>query len=349
MPLYFPALVLVTMLLTSLACGSSATRELSEAAQPTSDSAAPTQASGPAATAGPTEPPPSPVPEPEAIKLGAQGFGQDGQNVGYAFIVENPNPGLSVESSQYQMAAYDAAGAVVATDSGYIELLLPGQTLGVGGTLFLDEGVAVSKIEVQLSQGEAVPSGPLPTFTVDSVYYTPGEFASHASGTVTSPYKRDIENVKVSAIVYNAAGDIVESIAQKDKTYSLVKSARKEDALFTFKAWVVRVVDGDTLRVKIDLGFGDSRTEYLRLRNLDAPELKTARGRKAREFVASRLKSAPFILLTTTRSDRFDRYLADVFIPKSPGLASTNVPNLNDFDFLNNELLHHRLAVKVKY
>ncbi len=207
--LYIPVLVLGTVLLMSLACGSSATRELSDAAQPTSESAAPTQASGPAATARPTEPPPSPLPEPEAIKLGSQGFGQDGQNVGYAFIVENPNAGASVESSQYQLAAYDAAGAVVATDSGYIELLLPGQTLGVGGTQYLDEGVTVSKIEVQLSQGEAVPSDPLPTFTIGSVSYTPGEFASHASGTVTSPYKRDIENVKVSAIVYDAAGDII--------------------------------------------------------------------------------------------------------------------------------------------
>lgn len=207
--LYIPALVLVTMLLASLACGGSATRELSEAAKPTSDSAAPTQASGPGATARPTEPPPSPAPEPEALRLEAQGFGQDGRNLGYAFIVENPNPGLSVESSQYQLAAYDANGTVVETDSGYIELLLPGQKLGIGGTLYLDEGVTVSKIEVQLSEGEAVPSDPLPTFTVDAVSHTPGQFSSHVTGVVTSPYKRAIENVRVSAVIYSASGEII--------------------------------------------------------------------------------------------------------------------------------------------
>ena len=217
--LYFPVLALVTAVLASLACGSSTTQELATAAQqPTAattpasineSTKAPTQKPGPTATKKPTEPPPSPTPKPEAISLLNQGFGQDDRQVGFAFIVENPNAGLAIENSQYQIAAYNADGVVVKTDSGYIELLLPSQKLAIGGTMFLDEGVTASNIEVQLSEGDATPTDPIPSFTVDSVVYVAGQFSSNATGVVTNPYKRDITNLRVSAVAYNAAGEII--------------------------------------------------------------------------------------------------------------------------------------------
>jgi len=207
---FFPALVLAMTLLTSLACGGSASDQLADAVETpnTETGAADTSdvEAGPTATARPQA---SPTPKPEAITIVQQGFGQDGNNLGFAFIVSNPNEGFSVESSQYQLAAYDAAGAVVKTDSGYIELLLPGQTLGVGGSVYVDDGVTVDKVEVQISPGDVVAAGPLPTFSVDKAVYTPGGFSSQVTGIITSPYKRAIENVRVSAVLYNTAGDIV--------------------------------------------------------------------------------------------------------------------------------------------
>ncbi|MBP7694484.1 MAG: hypothetical protein KA764_21365, partial [Anaerolineales bacterium] len=177
-----PVAVLISLLTSSLACGSSTTEQLAEAAatptaaevQPAAENtpapAAPLEAQPPATEAA-TDVPPSPTPEPQALQLAAQGFGQDGRQVGYAFIVTNPNPGLAIESSQFQVAFYNADGTVLETDSGYLELMLPGQKLGVGGVVFLDEGATAAKLEVQLSDGDPLATEPLPGFTVAAVQY----------------------------------------------------------------------------------------------------------------------------------------------------------------------------------
>jgi len=157
----------------------------------------------------PVAPPDTPVPEAQAIQLVAQGFGQDGRELGFAFVVENPNTGLSIEGAQYQFAAYDDAGTVVATDSGYITLLLPNQKLGVGNTTILDEGVTASRIEVQLRQGEVVAIEPIPPIEADSIAYYPGEISSSVTGIVRNPYNRGLTDIRVSAIAYNEAGEIV--------------------------------------------------------------------------------------------------------------------------------------------
>ena len=146
------------------------------------------------------------------------------------------------------------------------------------------------------------------------------------------------------------AGDIAESFKDKAGNYSAVKSKRAEEDLFTYKALVERVVDGDTLLVEIDLGFNNTTRQYLRLRVIDAPEIDSEAGRRAKEFVAAHLKKVPFIFLTTTRSDKYDRYLADVFIPGKDFLSrwvrGTAVLNASDgLMYLNNALLARRLAV----
>ncbi len=221
--------MILVLLVVSLACGSSTTKELSEATQPTATTGAevvehtptpagesvtpttprPTATRRPTATPKPTAIPASPTPQPEAIQIVTYGFGQDGREAGFAFIVENPNPGLAFEDSRYQIAAYNADGVVVETESGYLELLLPGQKLGIGGTIFLDEGITVDKIEVQLSEGNAVATEPIPTFAVDAVSYTADEYFPTVTGVISSPYKRDINDLRVSAVVYNAAGEII--------------------------------------------------------------------------------------------------------------------------------------------
>lgn len=155
------------------------------------------------------EPTATPMPKAKETEIVAYGFGQDDRDLGFAFLVANPNAGFAVESSQYQVAAYDEAGAVVETESGYIEIILPGQTLGVAGTMWLDEDVRTSEIEVQLLEGEFVPTEPIPTFTVDNAIYQEGDYAAYATGIVGSLYNRDLENVRVSAVVYNQVGDII--------------------------------------------------------------------------------------------------------------------------------------------
>lgn len=151
-------------------------------------------------------------------------------------------------------------------------------------------------------------------------------------------------------------GQIIESVKNKEGEYSIKpfgsnapkpsaqsKSAQAsvlvhpEQALFTYKAFIERVVDGDTLLVNIDAGFGVEIRDYLRLRGIDCPEIATAEGKKARAFVEAACAKAPYVLLTSTRSDKYGRYLADIHIP-----AKSSDPL-----FLNQQLLNQRLAVKV--
>ena len=81
--------------------------------------------------------------------------------------------------------------------------------------------------------------------------------------------------------------------------------------------------------VDIDCGFGIWTRQKLRLRGIDAPEMDTAEGREARDFVVRALGKGRRlraegerkgrgsrwwdVVVTTTKPDKYDRYLADVF------------------------------------
>lgn len=151
------------------------------------------------------------------------------------------------------------------------------------------------------------------------------------------------------------AGEIIESRKEKNGAYTVVSSKRDRTALYTYYGWVKHVVDADTQFVGIDLGFSNEIEQYLRLRGIDAPEIDTPAGKKAKAFVEKCLKHAPFIVLTSSRSDKFDRYLSDVFIPLTPestvrptAMESTVTLNGQTYLYLNNELLLRGLAVRMR-
>lgn len=95
---------------------------------------------------------------------------------------------------------------------------------------------------------------------------------------------------------------------------------------YTYAADVLRVIDGDTLEVRVDLGFRVYVVERIRLRGVDAPERNTSAGRVAvagMSLILDRLSDGrqyPRVVLVTHRGTRggaersFDRYVADVFI-----------------------------------
>ena len=113
---------------------------------------------------------------------------------------------------------------------------------------------------------------------------------------------------------------------------------------YTYEAKVERVVDGDTLWVQIDLGFGSATRQKLRLRGIDCPELDTPEGKKAKEFVVKCLPVGSTIAITTHKdnTDKYDRYLVDLFYC----LGETDLEKtLKEGMFLNQELLNEHLAV----
>jgi len=125
--------------------------------------------------------------------------------------------------------------------------------------------------------------------------------------------------------------------------------------LYTYKAYVERVVDGDTLKVEIDLGFNTRIRQYLRLKGIDCPEMDSSEGKRAKKFVETTLEGVEYLTIKTTRSDKYDRYLADVFIDSRLKAADNSqstmsFPNasIGNPVYLNNLLLEKGHAVRVR-
>ena len=90
------------------------------------------------------------------------------------------------------------------------------------------------------------------------------------------------------------------------------KDPRVDSILYTYAARVVKVIDGDTLKVEVKVGETDIGKK-LRLRRINTPEIDTPEGKKAKDFVVKALKDCPWIVIKTYSTDIYDRYLADIF------------------------------------
>lgn len=107
--------------------------------------------------------------------------------------------------------------------------------------------------------------------------------------------------------------------------------------MYTYKATVNSIYDGDTIRVDIDLGFGIIfRDQPLRLLGIDTPELRgeeRPQGLLSKAFVEERIPVGSIIKIVTQkdRKEKFGRYLAIVYY----GEESKN---------LNEELLQTGMA-----
>ncbi len=131
-----------------------------------------------------------------------------------------------------------------------------------------------------------------------------------------------------------AAGSIVRVDAAGN--FSRADDATKAD-LFTYRTLQHRIVDGDTLAVTLALTPHHEIDKKLRLRGVNCPEMDTAAGKAAKRFVQNLVEGATSLVLTTTKPDKYDRYLADVFGGPSDG------PEI----FLNNALLENDHATRM--
>lgn len=125
---------------------------------------------------------------------------------------------------------------------------------------------------------------------------------------------------------------------------------RDPNPLYVYKAIVEDVVDGDTLLVRIDLGFSVWVSQRIRFRGINTAELikggvpvgtAPGRGEQAKAFVQEKLKDIPFIVIKTYKTDMYGRFVADVFyhptLSKKEDVATKGI-------FLNQELLLAGLA-----
>ncbi|VAX35183.1 hypothetical protein MNBD_UNCLBAC01-949 [hydrothermal vent metagenome] len=110
---------------------------------------------------------------------------------------------------------------------------------------------------------------------------------------------------------------------------------------YVYKAMVERVVDGDTLLLRMDLGFQVFKEQRIRLAQINAPEIDTEEGRKAYEYLRNRLAEVDFVIVKTHMIDIYGRFLGDVFY--SHKLKHRDNVFLNG-EYLNQELIDEGLV-----
>ena len=77
---------------------------------------------------------------------------------------------------------------------------------------------------------------------------------------------------------------------------------------------VLKIVDGDTIDVDIDLGFNVSFTQRVRLAGIDTPESRTtdlkekALGLEVKEYLKHLLENAEDIVIQTEKPDSSEKY-----------------------------------------
>ena len=107
--------------------------------------------------------------------------------------------------------------------------------------------------------------------------------------------------------------------------------------MYEYKCKMVKVVDGDTVDVDIDLGFGVwMRDQRIRLYGIDTPESRTRnldekkRGLLAKKYLQEALKAGSKLSIKTYKDNetgKFGRILGDVFIDGK----SINAQMVKDF------------------
>lgn len=82
---------------------------------------------------------------------------------------------------------------------------------------------------------------------------------------------------------------------------------------------VLKIVDGDTVDILIDVGFDMLRKERVRLNRIDTPESSSKDitekqlGLEAKEYLTNWLKKNKKLRIKTTKDDKYGRILGDIF------------------------------------
>lgn len=116
--------------------------------------------------------------------------------------------------------------------------------------------------------------------------------------------------------------------------------------MYTYRATVDRVVDGDTIDLVIDLGFKITTNQRIRLRGINTPETYNVKkdseeykkGMEAKNYVIQRMEENQNKVIIETEKDvgKYGRYIGIIRMEDSE-------------TSLNDELVNKGLAVYAKY
>ena len=95
-----------------------------------------------------------------------------------------------------------------------------------------------------------------------------------------------------------------------------------------------RIIDGDTVDVEIDLGFGITLSDRVRLQGINTAETKTkdlkekAEGLMAKEWLEKELSKPGEWIIETTKDDKYGRILGTLYLVGEP--VTVNERMIND-------------------
>lgn len=97
--------------------------------------------------------------------------------------------------------------------------------------------------------------------------------------------------------------------------------------MYKYNAIVVKVIDADTIEVRVDLGFKVSTVQRLSLARVARVDVLEARGkgRKAKEFVLNAIPVGTMVMVQTSKTREHDQYIAEVNY-----MLNLNAPWMND-------------------
>jgi micrococcal nuclease len=116
--------------------------------------------------------------------------------------------------------------------------------------------------------------------------------------------------------------------------------------MFQYEARVIKILDGDTLKLQLDLGFYTHTIQTVRLAGVNTPETVKYRPGgifdPAMAYVQERVPIGALCIAEITRQEKYGRWLARILY--KPG-AKDRLEILRDPRVLNDELVRAGLAV----
>jgi len=116
--------------------------------------------------------------------------------------------------------------------------------------------------------------------------------------------------------------------------------------MFQYQATVVRIVDGDTAYLDVDLGFFIRMTINVRSYGINTPEIRgpsRAAGLKSKAYVEQAIPVGSTVVVQTYKAEKYGRYLADIrYLPGSTDRDEIQAKGR----LLNKELVAKGLAVE---
>ena len=94
-----------------------------------------------------------------------------------------------------------------------------------------------------------------------------------------------------------------------------------------------RIIDGDTVDLDIDLGFGITTTQRVRLLHIDAAEIRTKdleekkEGLAAKEWLEKELSREGEWIINTTKDDKYGRILGELYLVGDPVTVNERMIN----------------------